>query len=179
MEDMHMRSFLQQLYQMVGGDTGTDVSMYEIGENLGLDKNDSGSIAEDLIIDGFAELKTLAGGITITEKGLKELGKDEGTGSESGTASDIHVLGSHAVLEDAGRTAVLKMLAEIRQAAGNKRGYDELEELVIDIKTIEVQLLSTRSKTSIIRSALDEIGQQLHLLGEQQLAGDIKKMTAV
>lgn len=178
MEDIHMKSFLQQLYQMGGGDTGTDVSMYEVGDNLGLDKNDSGAMAEDLIIDGFAELKTLAGGIAITEKGLEKLGKKDAAG-ESGTVHDIHVLGSETALDDTDRAAVLKILEEIKQAAGNKTGYDELEELVIDIKTIEVHLLSPRPKTSIVRSALGEIGQQMQRFGDQQLAGDIKKMTAV
>ena len=60
-----MKSFLRQLYQMSDGDTDTAVSMYDIGAILGLEKSAAGTIAEDLIIDGYAELKTLSGGITM------------------------------------------------------------------------------------------------------------------
>lgn len=54
-EDVQMNNYLQQLYQMSGGDVSAEVSMYEIGAALGLDKSEAGSVAEDLIIDGYAE----------------------------------------------------------------------------------------------------------------------------
>ena len=40
METIQMESFLHQLYQMSGGDLATEVSMYVIGEHVGLAKKD-------------------------------------------------------------------------------------------------------------------------------------------
>ena len=176
MDDVQMKSFLQQLYQMSGGDITSDVSMYVIGEHLGLDKTQAGTVAEDLIIDGFAELKTLAGGITITTKGLEELGK--GTGSDDEEISfSVHVLGSGEVLGEDDQQAVVMMLDEIKQVLfGTLQKYGELEELVIDIKTIETQLLSPRPKTSVVKAVLASIAQQFQQHGDQLLLGQIRAM---
>lgn len=176
MEDMQGKSFLQQLYQMSGGDITSDVSMYVIGEQLGLDKTKAGSIAEDLIIDGFAELKTLAGGITITPKGLEEIGKGERSGTGDSPAS-AHVLGSQEVLDDKDRQAVENMLDDVKQALfSHVQNYHGLEEIVIDIKTVETQLLSPRPKSSIIKAVLGSIAQQFQQHGDPQLAGQINVM---
>lgn len=169
MEDMHMKQFLHQLYQMCGGDSTTDVSMYAIGDQLGLDKNSAGSVAEDLIIDGFAELKTLAGGITITAKGLDELGKSEGAAGDP--PSTVHRLGSQETLTDDDLEAVGRVLDEVKQVVcSTVQRYDDAEELIVDIKTIDVQLLSPRPKTSVIKAVLAAIARQCRRHGEQQIA---------
>lgn len=173
MEDMQMKNFLQLMYEMSGGETGSAVSMYAIGEHMGLDRVQAGSIAEDLIIDGFAELKTLAGGVTITPKGLEALGrgKEDGAGN---SMPDLHRLGSNPVLDDDDRQAIDGLLDELKQAIfSSSQGYEEVEELIIDIKTIEVQLLSPRPKTSVIKEVLGSIARQLQGCGDGLLGSKI------
>lgn len=172
---MHMKSFLQQLYEMSDEQT-SDVSMYVIGDRLGLDKAESGAVAEDLIIDGFAELRTLAGGISITEKGLDALGKATGA-SVNGSGSSVYVLGSEEVLDDVDQQAVVRLIDDVRREIfRSAEKYDELEEFVIDIKTIETQLLSPQPKTSIITAVLHSIALQFQQQGSQQFSRQINEM---
>ena len=46
------------------------MSVYDIGEALGMDHQNFLRTAEYLIGTGFAEIKTLSGGIGITDQGL-------------------------------------------------------------------------------------------------------------
>ena len=177
MDNIQMESFLQQLFQMSRGDVTAEVSMYVIGEHVGLDKNEAGSVAEDLIIDGFAELKNLTGGISITGKGLEALGKNSDTkaGSSDLTA---YVLGSGEVLEEDDMRAVNRMLEDAKKIVfSDAQNYDELEEFVIDIKTVETQLLSPRPKSTIIKAILLSIGQRMQQCGDKQLGAQIIQMT--
>ena len=78
------RDYLYELYTISEGDTNSEVSMYDVGAALGLEKADAGTIAEELMVEGWVELKTLAGGISITAEGLKALNvKDPSAGSNS------------------------------------------------------------------------------------------------
>ncbi len=54
------------------GDGSVKVSMFDIGESLGLDRKLSLRTAEELIGTGLAEIKTLSGGIGITADGVTE-----------------------------------------------------------------------------------------------------------
>ncbi len=55
------------------GDTEAIVSMHDVGQALGFEKTDAGKMAEALYSEGYAELKTLSGGIGITSMGLQAL----------------------------------------------------------------------------------------------------------
>ena len=68
----NMNRFLVELYLLTQGDPSIMVSMYDIGETLGLDRNDSLRTAEELIGTGLVEIKTLNGGIGITTDGVDE-----------------------------------------------------------------------------------------------------------
>ena len=57
------KAYLFQLCSMAQGDPLAQVSMYEVGEALGLERSEAGSLAEALFIEEYAELKTLSGGI--------------------------------------------------------------------------------------------------------------------
>ncbi|MGW8325438.1 MAG: hypothetical protein ACWGNI_07000, partial [Desulfobacterales bacterium] len=64
--------FIVELYHRTQGDGSVKVSMYDIGESLGLDRKLSLRTAEELIGTGLAEIKTLSGGIGITAEGVAE-----------------------------------------------------------------------------------------------------------
>jgi hypothetical protein len=67
------RQFLLQLYQQTKGDPTVQVSMYDLGEELGLDRKASSRVAEQLIALQLIEIVTLAGGIGISTDGVKEV----------------------------------------------------------------------------------------------------------
>ena len=66
------QNYLLELYQMTTGDINAQVSMYDVGAAIGLEKNDAGKLAEDLIGDGLVAVKTLSGGIGITDLGVEK-----------------------------------------------------------------------------------------------------------
>ena len=69
--------FIVELYHRTQGDASIKVSMFDIGESLGLDRKLCLRTAEELIGNGLVEIKTLSGVIGITADGVaqaKQLG---------------------------------------------------------------------------------------------------------
>jgi hypothetical protein len=165
------QAFLFQLYSMAQGDPLAQVSMYEVGEILGLEKAEAGSLAEALFIEGHAELKTLSGGIGITRQGLKALDMKIDYRGDEGLQ-----LGIGPVMEDPGKESLEKILEEIKAFMGGATPYVQLEEMVMDIKTIEIQMLSPHPKTGIIREILKSIAQCLP--GDADLKGKLDALIA-
>ena len=166
------KAYLFQLYSMAQGDTQAQVSMYEVGEVLGLEKAEAGSLAETLFVEGHAELKTLSGGIGITREGLKALDmKIDYHGDET------LQLGTGPVMETLGKESLGKVLKEIQAfMGGGITPYEQLEEMLMDIKTIEIQMLSPKPKTGIIREILKSIAQNLS--GDEDLKGKLEALAA-
>ena len=166
--------YLQELWQRTQGDAQTQVSMFDTGAAIGLEKEAARRLAEDLIAEGLVEIKTLSGGIAITEKGIEAVGAANGRLS----AADLN-LGSGPVLEEKGRQALEQILVAVKnQIAGVSQPYDSLEEMLIDIKTIEVQLLSPRPKTEVIRAVLHALRDGLQSCGTPELAGQLDLLAA-
>ncbi len=171
-EEVQMNNFLQQLYQMSSGDLAAEVSMYDVGASLGLERSEAGAVAEDLIIDGYAELKNLTGGISITVEGLRLLEVDTSTGT-SGQTEGSFVLGDGEVLAAEDCKAVERLLSEIKDVATDGRfSYSQVEEFVIDTKTLETQLLSSRPKTAIVREILRSLAKVLSANEQSTRSGD-------
>ncbi len=165
LDNVEAKAFLFEIYSMVKGDTEAQVSMHDVGKTLGLENSEAKKIAEDLFIQGFAELKTLSGGIGITIQGLKALDvkgisqPDESMG-----------LGDGIVLEEQGKEAVEKIIQDIKDdIAKPKTPYEQLEEMVIDIKTIEIQMLSPNPKTGVIREVFGSLHKNLSGSGQDDL----------
>ena len=107
------KAYLFQLYSLAQGDPLAQVSMYEVGEVLGLEKAESGALAEALFMGGHAELKTLSGGIGITREGLKALDMKIDYKGDEGLQ-----LGSGPVLETRGKESLGTMLVDIKAFMG-------------------------------------------------------------
>ncbi|MDR3629600.1 MAG: hypothetical protein P4L42_04620 [Desulfocapsaceae bacterium] len=167
--------YLEELCAATGADAGVQVSMTDMGAALGLDKAEAGIIAEDLIIQGLVELRSLSGGISITAQGIEMV---QGlTGSTTLPAGQALQLGSGPVLSDQGRSAVERVIGEIRTAAAlSKASFSQWEETVIDVKTLEVQLLSPKPKTEVIRQVLLSLRTNLAGLGLQDRAASIDSL---
>ncbi len=171
-EDPLEFNFLSELHRKSEGDSARQVSMYEIGDVLGLDKNGAGALAEELIVGGYAELVSLSGGIAITADGLRELNVSPGTSFEN-----VNSLGNEKHLNPEGIAAVEEVLNRIRRlGAGKGFTYLDIEEIVIDIKTAEIQLLSSKVKTAIIREILKSLQDTLEGTEDSEVTNQIRSM---
>jgi hypothetical protein len=169
------RTYLAELYQRTAGDVSAQVSMYEVGAAVDMEKSAAGKLAEDLIGDGLVEVKTLSGGIGITALGIEQV---QAAGLAGGGAAAPLALGDGPLLEGENKTAVVSLVRDIKSAASQQSvPYDSLEEMVIDIKTLEVQLLSPKPKTAIVREVLLSVGRTLKSIGQADLSDTIGKMT--
>ena len=159
-------AFLYQLYTATNGEPESRASMYDIGAALGLSTEDAGEIAQDLCIKGHAELKTLSGGIGITRQGLKKLNVAPGPDAQ---LADL-TLGKDPVVGSDGVCVVEEMLNLIKTAmAQAQQNYPDIEEMVIDMKTIEVQMLSPKPKTTVIKELFRSLAQCFKNCGPDDL----------
>ncbi len=164
--------YLNKLYQLTEGNAGAQVSMFEVGAAVGLEKEAARRLAEDLIAEGFVEIKTLSGGIGITAQGIDTAQPAGRIGA--GTTLD---LGNGPLVEENGRQTLERLLDEIKNSlASGATPYGRLEEMVMDIKTIEIQLLSPRPKTAVIREVLRSLQDGLAVSGAATLAAEVEKM---
>jgi len=174
--DPDIQSYLAELYHLTAGDVSAQVSMYDVGDSLNLEKTEAGKLAEDLIGDGLVEVKTLSGGIGITALGIERV---QAAGLAGDGATGAVTLGAGSMLEVEGKEAVNAVLQLVKSALSRQSGsYDQLEAIVIDIKTAEVQLLSPEPKTAIVREVLRSMGQSLDSAGHADLSDTIEKMIA-
>ena len=172
LDNPEARAFLAQLFVITGSDMDNQASMYDIGDALGLEKTEAGDLAQMLFVQGFAELKTLSGGIGITQQGLAALGE-----KIKAVDGDDHVLGSHTVLTQEDRDAIDALQKSTKQMVpGLGLEYEQMEELMIDMKTIDVQMLSEKPKTSVIRELFLSLHHNLHDCGEAIL---LKRLSAL
>lgn len=161
------KAFLTELYNATKGDPEAQVSMYDIGAALGMENDDTAQVAQDLMIQGFAEFKTLSGGIGITFQGIKELD----IAIDPSLDPALQSLGSGTVLDESGTRAADAMLTDLKQTiAKADTSYPDLEEIVMDIKTIEVQMLSPNPKTAVIREVFRSLHGSISKTGPRELA---------
>ena len=169
------RNFLLKLYQLTQGNSSSQVSMYDLGEAIGLERDDALKTAEVLFGFGLAEIKTLAGGIGITEAGLSEvMGNDEN--QEMAGANGFR-LGDAPLIDDAGQKSVDQVISGIKTQTGSLGlDYDTLEELLADLKTIDAQLTSSRPKTKIVRQCFQSIIDILQKAHADELVNQVKRL---
>ena len=154
------QQFLIQLFEQTSGDPSVQVSMYDVGEGLGMDRDTSSRVAETLIGLQLVEIRTLSGGIGISTDGANEVKRLMGsaplTGESPGKLTD------QPVMDPISFQAVEQAAGEIKSQAGNLGlDFDGLLELMADLKTIDAQLGSSRPKTAIIRECLRSIKETL------------------
>jgi hypothetical protein len=161
--DQTDREYLQWLYNHTGGDISAQVSMYEIGASLNLDRDASSQVAQTLIGLDLVEIKTLSGGIGISAEGVAWI-EGDGTDDETATGTGAGLSGD-PVLSPADLESVEHLSGYLKKEAGGLGlDFDRLTELVADLRTIDAQLSSSRPKTDIVRGCLKSIEA---LMGEQ------------
>jgi len=171
-DDLRIKNYLEELYRQTGGDAAVQVSMYELGAAIGLDRAEAGSLAEELMVQGQVELKTLAGGISITPEGLEELGIADSAADSAGNSVK---LGDGPIVDDGDRQTVQSLTEEIKKGlSGRSVEFDLLEEIVLDLKTLEVQLLSPRAKTAVLLAIFSSLQGSLEAAGMGLIAEKLK-----
>ena len=154
-------NFLLQLYQQTNGEESRQIESAAIGTTLGMDKLSSRKISEELIGYGFVAVKTLSGGIGITAEGLA---KARHLGALDQTTAPL--LDKAPVIDADRCKKVEKVLTDLKKCLDQCRlDYDVMAEVVIDIKTMEVQLLSPKPKTAIIKAGLISMSKVLESAG--------------
>lgn len=170
-ESPEEQAFLSQLYRIVKDDLEAQASLYDIGESLGLDRSEAEGLAQALYIQGVAEMKTLSGGMGITVQGLAALDVALPAGATGFS------LGRETVLNADSREALDTFLEELKTDISEGSGnYEHLEEMVLDMKTLDVQLLSPRPKTGIIREIFKSLAQNLDQAGAKEAAARLNSV---
>jgi hypothetical protein len=168
------KSYLEELYRITGGDPTVQASMHDVGAAIGLDREAAGKLAEELIAQGYLEIRTLSGGVGITQLGI-ESGK---AGAETTDSADWR-LGGATILDEKDRTVVEAALEAIKNCVGkNNVPYPQMETVVVDIKTIEIQMLSPQPKTAVVREVFLSLQQTLTTMNMTDQASGIQKMFA-
>jgi len=150
------QAFLIQLFEQTGGDPSAQVSMYDVGEGLGLDRDTSSRVAETLMGLQLVEIRTLSGGIGISTEGANEVRRL--TGGASPADGSPGKLTDQPIMDTNSCRGVEQAAGELKSQAGNLGlDFDGLSELMADLKTIDAQLGSSRPKTAIIRECLRSV----------------------
>ena len=154
--DDFAQQFLIQLFEQTKGDLAVQVSMYDIGDQLGMDREKASSVAQELMGLQLAEIRTLSGGIGLSADGSARVQQVLGVASSDALKSAT--LGNRPVLASDGKQTVVQVVAELKDQAGSLGlDFDALSEMMADLKTMEAQLDSSRPKTAIIRECLRSI----------------------
>ena len=173
-ENLNTKHFLEVLHQRTAGSTEAQVSMYEVGATMGLAKIEAGALAEELMVAGLVELRTLAGGISITREGMGILGVSP-PATPPANGDRQFSKGPNASTADC--ELLTHLLDDIKASlSGLQAKYQQLEEIVIDIKTIEVQLLSPKPKIAIFRELLRSLHGSFSTLGKAAMAARLESL---
>ena len=171
LDDLSSKMFLQELHRQTKGDLQSQVSMYEVGASMGLAKGAAGSLAEELMVAGLVELRTLSGGISITREGLSSLG----ISAPAAPAEGIHQKFSYGPTANEADREILGRLIDTMKTglSGLKMEYNQLEEIIIDLKTMEVQLLSPAPKLAVCREILRSLHASFQVVGNKTVTSQL------
>ena len=169
------QQFLLTLFEQTKGDMSVQVSMYDVGDLLGMDRDSASAVAQELMGRQLSEIRTLSGGIGISADGAAVV--QDMTGPMATGSSESANLGDGPLLTSGGRQAVNEIVAELKSQTGSfGLDYDALGELMADIRTMEAQLDSPRPKTEIIRECLRSILGVVKQTQDRQIADHIQRL---
>jgi hypothetical protein len=169
------QQFLIQLFEQTGGDPTAQVSMYDVGECLGLDRDTASRVAENLIGLQLVEIRTLSGGVGISADGASQV--RHLTGSTPAADRSPGKLTDQPVMDSISRRGVEQVAEDLKSHAGNLGlDFDGLSELMADLKTMDAQLGSSRPKTAIIRECLLSLKEVLEDSAETEVLLKVKAL---
>ena len=169
------QQFLITLFEQTKGDISVQVSMYDVGDLLGMDRDSASAAAQGLMGRQLAEIRTLSGGIGISADGAAVV--QDIMGPMATGRSESANLGDGPLLTSGGQQAVDQIVTELKVQTGSLGlDYDTLGELMADIKTIEAQLDSSKPKTEIIRECLRSILDVVKRTQDRKIADRVQRL---
>jgi hypothetical protein len=151
--------FLIELFNQTKGNPEAKVSMYDVGAVLEMDKNLSSRVAEVLIAWELVEVRTLSGLIGITQEGIEEARRQGGIG---GANADGFRLKDTPVIDDTGCKMIEQFTVGLKSQIGTLAfDFNDMTEMLADLKTIDAQLTSSKPKTGIIRETFHSVRENL------------------
>ena len=158
--DTAAQNLFQELNRATGGKAEAQASMFALGETIGLDREASERAAEDLISHGLAEIRTLSGGIGLSEEGATLMASED-------KSAPLKRLGTASPLNTSQREMVEDVLTQLKsELGGSGLAYDTLSEMVADIRSVDAQLTSPKAKTTIIRACFESLLQTARGCGQ-------------
>jgi hypothetical protein len=174
--DEDAKKLLLHLYRKTGGNPSVQVSMYEAGAALGLDREAASRAAEDLIGWEMVELRTLAGGIGISDKAVKEI-EDSGLGGSNQPGGSLAAFGKDVIIDADARQVVEQIVSDVKNRTGSLGlDFDRLSEVMTDLKTIDAQLDSPRPKTAIVRECFRSLKAALDAVESKETVSRIGQL---
>ena len=141
------RDLFMELHRSTDGRTEAQASMYTLGEAIGLDRDASAAVAEDLMAQGLVEIRTLSGAI-----GMSDLGASLMTDGNGGRSGNVRRLGTASPLDTSQCELAEQVLTRLKSDLGQSGlAFETLAEMIADIRTVEAQMASPKPKTPIVR----------------------------
>ena len=151
--------------------------MHEIGNEAGLDKSASKTVAEELMSLGLIDIRTLSGGIGLTEEGVLE--SQSWFADIPGISPSGITLGNQTVVGEKNGAVIMDILTGLKPRIGKLgMAFDDLTELLADIQSLEAQLRSSRPKTAIVRECFRSMLPTLARVSETETVSRIKSFLA-
>ncbi len=171
LDDLSNKSFLEELYRQTKGDLQSQASMYEVGASMGLAKGEAGSLAEELMVAGLVELRTLSGSVSITREGLSSLG----IAAPAAPAEGVNQKFSDGPAANKADREILSRLIDTMKTCLSemKMEYTRLEEIIIDLKTLEVQLMSPAPKVAVCRELLRSLHTSFQVIDNKTVTSQL------
>ncbi len=167
-----LEPFFSALLEHAKSDLSKTVSMTVVGADIGLDKASASRAVEELMALGVVEIRTLSGGIGLTEEG-KRIAEQALSVDDAGT-----IFGTELRITETARTALQALLSSIQGCIAALPPDFDSSQIRSDIQTMQVQLASPRPWSAILRECLKAIQSDLGNRLEPALDGRIRRMLA-
>lgn len=168
--------FLNKLYEITNGDSSYMVNMWELGKELGIERNAISSIVDYLTSEYLIESRALGGGIAITHSGIVEIEELHNNPNESTehfpSINVIHIdnMNNSAIQQgtiNSSQNAIfnLNSINDLQTIIDNIENVknelalskDSYSELISEIQTLKSQIKSPKPKNVIITESLKTI----------------------
>lgn len=168
--------FLQKMYETTDGNSGYIVDMWEVGSELGFDREKIRNLVGYLRDEGLLESKTLGGGISITHAGIIEI---EYSLTNPNSPTDhflpinvIHIENmNNSAIQQGSNCSTQSINFNVDKSGDLKKIINEIEsikeqltldrlvfeELVSEIDTLKSQVKSPKPKNIIVTESLKTI----------------------
>lgn len=189
---------LNHLYELTKGNEAQVEDMWEIGEKLGLQRDETKRIAQYLKGEGLIETVTMGGGISITHYGIVQV-EDALSHPETATeyfppiiniiqiqnmnnsqiqqGTQDSTLITSMQLSESENASIIALLKEIKEALSDLVLSDrQQKDISGEIATVEAQLTTSLPKKSIINESLSSIKIILEQTGAAILAAKVVQL---